>query len=138
LNVSFTRYAAAQNAPPAELAATLGRFERDAPGTDAREARRSGDRLGNLLMDELAAGTRRASGASERLGEIRSRSLRLVNALTLLWASVALVGGVVAAVLVWRHQRVVEQLRRIEQARASELEQFAGRVAHDVLSPLAP
>jgi signal transduction histidine kinase len=70
--------------------------------------------------------------------EIRGRSLRLVTALDLLWASLALIGGVVAAVLVQRHQRVVEQLRRVEQARASELEQFAGRVAHDVVSPLAP
>ena len=138
LRAAFTRYAAAQSAPPAQLAAALGGFERDAPGTDAREAHRSGDGLGNLLMDELAVGTRRAGGASERLEEIRGRSLRLVNALNLLWASLALAGGVVAAVLVRRHQRVVERLRRVERARASELEQFAGRVAHDILSPLAP
>jgi len=138
LRAAFTRYAAAQSAPPVQLAAAFGRFERDAPGTDAREARRSGERLGNLLMDELAAGTRRAGGASGRLEQIRGRSLRLVNALSLLWASLALVGGAVAAVLVRGHQRVVERLRRVEQARASELEQFAGRVAHDILSPLAP
>ena len=138
LRAAFTRYAAAQSAPPAQLAAALGRFERDAPGTDAREARRSAERLGTLLMDELAAGTRRAGAASGRLEEIRSRSLRLVNALNLLWASLALVGGLVAAVLVRRHQRVVERLRLVEQTRASELEQFAGRVAHDLLSPLPP
>jgi len=54
LRAAFTRYAAAQSAPPAQLAAALGGFERDAPGTDAREAHRSGDGLGNLLMDELA------------------------------------------------------------------------------------
>jgi signal transduction histidine kinase len=138
LRAAFTRYAAAQSTPPAELAAALGRFERDAPGADALEAHRSGGRLGDLLMDELAAGTRRARVASERLGKIRGRALRLVNALNLLWASIALVGGVVAAVLVRRHQRVVERLRRVEQARASELEQFASRVAHDILSPLAP
>jgi signal transduction histidine kinase len=138
LRAAFTLYAAAQSAPPAQLAAALGDFERDPPGTDARDAHGSGGRLGDLLMDELAAGTSRASGASERLGEIRGRSLRLVNALNLLWASLALVGGVVAAVLVRRHQRVVERLRRVEQARASELEEFAGRVAHDILSPLGP
>jgi signal transduction histidine kinase len=138
LRAAFTRYAAAQSAPPTQLAAALGDFERDAPGTDAREARRSGGRLGDLLMDELAAGTSRAGDASGRLEEIRGRSLRLVNALNLLWASLALVGGVVAAVLVRRHQRVVERLRRVEQARASELEEFAGRVAHDILSPLGP
>jgi hypothetical protein len=71
LHAAFTRYAAAQSEPPAELAAALGRFERDAQGTDAREARRAAGSLGNLLMDELAAGTRRASGASERLGDRR-------------------------------------------------------------------
>jgi signal transduction histidine kinase len=89
-------------------------------------------------MDELAAGTRRAGDASERLAEIRGRALRLVNALNLLWASLALIGGLVAAVLVRRHQRVLERLQLVEQARTSELEQFAGRVAHDVLSPLGP
>ena len=41
LRAAFTRYAAAQSAPPAQLAAALGRFEPDAPGTDAREARRA-------------------------------------------------------------------------------------------------
>jgi signal transduction histidine kinase len=138
LRAAFTRYAAAQSAPPAELAAAVGRFERDAPGMDVRQAQRSAGGLSNLLMDELAAGTRRAGAASERLAEIRGRSLRLVNALNFLWASLALVGGVVAAILVRRHQRVVERLRHIEQARVSELEQFAGRVAHDVLSPLGP
>jgi signal transduction histidine kinase len=138
LRAAFTRYAAAQSAPPTQLAAALGDFERDAPGTDAREVHRSGDGLGNLLMDELAVGTRRASGASGRLEEIRGRSLRLITALTFLWGALALIGGVVAAVLVRRHQRIVERLRRFEQARASELEEFAGRVAHDVLSPLAP
>jgi signal transduction histidine kinase len=138
LRAAFTRYAATQSAPPAQFAAALAEFERDAQGTDTREAHRSGGLLSDLLMDELAAGTRRASDASERMAEIRGRSLRLVNALNLLWASLALVGGAVAALLVRRHLRVLEQLRSVEQARASELEQFAGRVAHDILSPLAP
>jgi signal transduction histidine kinase len=138
LRAAFRRYVAAQPALPAELAVAVDGFEREGPGTDAAEARRSAGRLSDLLMDELAEGTSRASGASGRLAEIRGRSLRLVYALNLLWTSLALVGGVVAAVLVRRHQRVLERLRRIEQARASELEQFAGRVAHDILSPLGP
>jgi signal transduction histidine kinase len=34
------------------------------------------------------------------------------------------------------HQALDEQHRRLQEERASELEQFAGRVAHDILSPL--
>ena len=43
-----------------------------------------------------------------------------------------------AAWLVHRHQRIVAQVRLLEQERALELEQFSARVAHDIVSPLAP
>ena len=37
-----------------------------------------------------------------------------------------------------RHQRLTEEVRRLDRERAQELEQFAGRVAHDIVSPLGP
>ena len=50
----------------------------------------------------------------------------------------AILGGCVAALLVRHHQRLSENLRRVDRERAHELEQFAGRVAHDIVSPLGP
>ncbi len=102
--------------------------------TAAREARQ---RLASLT-DELAAEERLAIGASARLEEIRLRSLELANGLNLAWTLAAILGGCVAALLVRRHQRFSENVRRLDRERAHELEQFAGRVAHDIVSPLGP
>jgi len=88
----------------------------------AQEARQ---RLASLT-DELAAEERRAIAASARLEEIRLRSLELANGLNVAWTVVAILGGCVAALLVRHHQRLSENLRR------------AGRVAHDIVSPLGP
>ena len=100
----------------------------------AQEARQ---RLASLT-DELAAEERRAIAASARLEEIRLRSLELANGLNVAWTVVAILGGCVAALLVRHHQRLSENLRRVDRERAHELEQFAGRVAHDIVSPLGP
>jgi signal transduction histidine kinase len=89
-----------------------------------------------LLMDELAAEQRRASAAATRLEDLRSRALRLSNQFNLAWAIVALLGGAVAAFLVRRDHRLSRDVRRLERERAHELEQFAERVAHDIVSPL--
>ena len=89
-------------------------------------------------MDEIAAEQRRAIAASVHLDEIRSRSLELGNDLNLAWALLAVVAGCGAGLLVRRHQRLTEEVRRVERDRAHELEQFAGRVAHDIVSPLGP
>ena len=104
---------------------------------DPAAARDARQRLASLT-DELAAEERRAIAASARLEEIRLRSLELANGLNVAWTVVAILGGCVAALLVRHHQRLSENLRRVDRERAHELEQFAGRVAHDIVSPLGP
>jgi signal transduction histidine kinase len=68
--------------------------------------------------------------------QARAAANRLAYELDALSAALA----VVAAWLAWRTirqvARVQEESRAIVERRAEELEQFAGRVAHDVLSPL--
>jgi len=61
-----------------------------------------------------------------------------VPALNLVWAGFAAVGGFFAALLVRRHHRLAEEARQRDRERAHELDQFAGRVAHDIVSPLGP
>jgi signal transduction histidine kinase len=60
---------------------------------------------------------------------ITVRSIRQLIALESIGVAAAIVGGVIAALMVRRHHR-------LERTRARELEQFAARVAHDVVSPL--
>ena len=108
-----------------------------AGGADPATARRARQRFASLT-EELAAEERRAIAASTRLEEIRSRSLELASRLNLAWMLLAILGSCVAAILVRRHQRLSENVRRLDRERAHELEQFAGRVAHDIVSPLGP
>jgi signal transduction histidine kinase len=89
-------------------------------------------------MDELATEQRRAIVASVRLEEIRTHAIGLANELNIAWALLATGAGIIAAMLVRRHQRLSEEVRRLDRDRAQELEQFAGRVAHDIVSPLGP
>jgi signal transduction histidine kinase len=93
--------------------------------------------LTQLLMETLTAETQRATAASARLEQVRAQSLRTSRVFNGLWAMFAFAGAVVAAVLVRRHQQLQTQMHRIEQQRAAELEQFSGRVAHDIVGSLS-
>ncbi len=131
-------YASTRAASPAELSSGLQRFIAASENQDLRQLQVASERLSRLLMDELAAEQRRAIAASDRLEQIRARSTQLANDLNLAWAVLAAGAGLLAAMLVRRYQRLMEQLRSLDQERAHELEQFAGRVAHDIVSPLGP
>jgi signal transduction histidine kinase len=138
LAASLLAYASSRAGTPTDLAAALQRFLAATDSPDPRLRQNATERLNRLLMDELATEQRRAIVASVRLEEIRARAIRLANELNIAWALLATAAGIVAAMLVRRHQRLSEEVRRLDRDRAQELEQFAGRVAHDIVSPLGP
>src|SRR5712671_1536495 len=138
LAASLLAYASSRAGTPTDLAAALQRFLSATDSPDPRLRQNASERLNRLLMDELATEQRRAIVASVRLEEIRARAIRLANELNIAWALLATAAGIVAAMLVRRHQRLSEEVRRLDRDRAQELEQFAGRVAHDIVSPLGP
>jgi signal transduction histidine kinase len=81
--------------------------------------------------------TREAEDAALRIEQAHAGARRMalqMDALCVLLAGLA-AGLVVRAVT--KARRIQEEHREIVERRAEELEQFAGRVAHDVLSPLA-
>ncbi|WP_434045756.1 MULTISPECIES: ATP-binding protein [Sorangium] len=105
----------------------------------------------NKLMDTLRAdfnGTSEAVMASVELNaqqarrlaiEIaanRVRSRRIALVLNTASVTFALLACAAAAVQIRRHVRLLWGQGVLLERRADELEQFAGRVAHDVLSPL--
>jgi len=138
LAASLLAYASTRAGTPSEIPVAFQRFLSAAGSPDPRLRQNASERLNRLLTDELAAEQRRAIVASVRLEEIRSRSIRLANELNIAWALLATAAGIIAAMLVRRHQRLSEEVRRLDRDRAHELEQFAGRVAHDIVSPLGP
>jgi signal transduction histidine kinase len=71
-----------------------------------------------------------------RIKSLRGNSTRVAFGLDALSALVAVAGAIVLHRAMRSHAELAERHRRLLEERASELEQFAGRIAHDILSPL--
>lgn len=69
--------------------------------------------------------------------QLRSSGLYAAIALDIVCTTIAICGAVLLRRIVRKHDALLERHRALEAERASELEQFAGRVAHDILSPLS-
>jgi signal transduction histidine kinase len=78
--------------------------------------------------------TRRLAQSIERT---RSRAVIIEGALDCLAAVLSLIAGLVLFRTVRNYAALIEAHQRLLERRADELEQFAGRVAHDILSPLS-
>jgi signal transduction histidine kinase len=96
------------------------------PGT-AEQARRAHA----VLSQALDFNARRASELAQQIGRTRRRS----TALSFLLDGMSILFAVAAALSV---RRIIRTYTRLLERKADELETFAGRVAHDLLSPLAP
>ncbi len=103
----------------------------------ADEVEVTGAGLVELAMEGVEANAQRSRALSDQLRETRQRIRRTSSVLTL----VSVLLGLVGAWLIerdWRTRRRLTEARALHLAqRASELESFAGRVAHDIRNPLA-
>lgn len=85
----------------------------------------------------IEANASRGRAIAHSIQQMRQRSLHLANVLNAVCGLLALVvGWLVHRQAVSRRALADAQLEAVEQ-RATELEQFAGRVAHDIRNPLA-
>ncbi len=92
------------------------------------------------LNDALTQGVRldagHAGSIAREIREFRADATRLALTLDVACTLIAIAGAVVVRRLMREHAALVERQREQQRERASELENFAGRVAHDILSPL--
>ncbi len=79
----------------------------------------------------------RARGLAQQIEHDHLRARRVALLLDLLSTILTAVVGFLAVRALQHHHRIVEERNRLVARRAEELEQFAGRVAHDVLGPLS-
>jgi signal transduction histidine kinase len=79
---------------------------------------------------------RRAETLARDVRDVRVATLRTIVALDAGATALAVVGVFVAFRASRRHDRLLQQHASLLKARVDELDLFAGRVAHDVLSPL--
>jgi signal transduction histidine kinase len=78
----------------------------------------------------------RSRDLSLEIQHLRRTALYTAIGLDLVCTLVAICGALLLRRVVRAHDVLVERHRLLEKERAAELEQFAGRVAHDILSPL--
>ena len=122
----------------------ITRIEQHAERGELDAARRLADgALADAALDLSAAITRvtemNAARAHDLAIEIRRTRAHATNAalaLDVVCTLIAVAGALLLRRVVRAHAELVEAHRTLQVARASELEQFAGRVAHDILSPL--
>jgi signal transduction histidine kinase len=80
---------------------------------------------------------REAEVMARRIKAVHERADRLALELDALSAILAAIAAAMAVRAVRQMIRLQEENRQLVERKAAELEQFAGRVAHDVLSPLS-
>ena len=85
---------------------------------------------------DIAVGRARQSRGA--LLSVRARWYGLSRGLDVLCILAALAGGVLTAWMSRRHLALARRFRELQHEQLAELEQFSGRVAHDILGPLQP
>ena len=90
-----------------------------------------------LIAQLIALNNENASASARQMADLRHRSTQLawlLDALSVLLGAAFLAAAVRSARL---YNRTLDERRRLAEARASELDHFAARVAHDLKAPLA-
>jgi signal transduction histidine kinase len=107
---------------------------RDALEHEVRPAAEEASQAASALVEYDTAAT---AAAAERIEAARVRSDRFAYELDALCALFAVAATLLGLRLFRQVQRAEDEKRVVTERKAEELEQFAGRVAHDILSPLS-
>ncbi len=99
---------------------------------ERREAVLADERLGNLA----AFNTSQAEGLACDIGVVRRSTRHIALALDALSATLAGLATALSIVTLRRVVRALQQASDQAERKSTELDRFAGRVAHDILSPL--
>ena len=127
-----------------ELDTTADRLLGHIQAKDLRAARDLMDRDLRAAIDRSSAGmlaaielnAENASELAARIELLRHRAITVAVGLDALSVMLTLFAGLLALRAVRKAERYLEAHNRLLAARADELEQFANRVSHDILSPL--
>lgn len=109
---------------------------RAASATLGQDVAKSADELGNAFSRDIEFNAEESRKLALRIRWIRSRSMSVAVGLNVVCALVTIAGAITLRRAMNAHADLAERHRRLLQEQATELEAFAGRVAHDILSPL--
>ncbi|HEU4409083.1 MAG TPA: HAMP domain-containing sensor histidine kinase [Polyangiaceae bacterium] len=114
-----------------------GRGELGAAASALRaDVRGAAAELALAASDAIESNAGHAAGVAARMKRLRAESTRVAFGLDAACALVAFSGALLLGRSTRARAEAGDRRRRLQEERASELELFAGRVAHDILSPL--
>ena len=135
-------WAALQTDVAAAVRLVHSTLDEPAPGTAAAAAQRQDliddaiDRAVRSVLNTLAFDVHRSEDMARDVRQVRASTLRMIVLLDAVATVVALVAVLIAYRASRRHDQLLHEHSAVLAERVAELDQFAGRVAHDVLSPL--
>lgn len=112
-----------------------GNFER-AEALSRDEVSRSAEALATAITRDVEFNARQSHDLALQIRRLRGRSMYLAYGLDALCAVITIAGAVALHRAMRAHAALAERHQRLLEERASELEQFAGTIAHDIVSPL--
>ncbi len=122
----------------ARVATVRAKLDVRAPSTsDVAAFEAACDRAAEAFLDDIEFNAKNGHDIAERIGEIRSRSFALGVALDGVSVIATAIAAVFAIRAVSRYGALLQRHNDLLVERADELEQFAGRVAHDIAGPIS-
>ncbi|MFL5423615.1 MAG: ATP-binding protein [Myxococcales bacterium] len=133
----FPRLVANMRAFDEAVERALERARSGRGATPVRELLPYGDAAAKAAQEILDVDAREAEQMAARIETVHERADKLALQLDAVSAILAAIAAAMAVRAVRHMVRLQEENRQLMERKAAELEQFAGRVAHDVLSPLS-
>jgi signal transduction histidine kinase len=101
-----------------------------------RDVSTAADALSGAITRDIELNASRAHGSALGIEQTYARARALASVMALLCVAITVLGAVGLRRGFREHTELARKHRMVVEERASELEAFAGRVAHDILSPL--
>src|SRR3954451_8051867 len=133
----FPRLVANMRAFDEAVERALERARSGGGATPVRELLPYGDAAAKAAQEILDVDAREAEQMAARIETVHERADKLALQLDAVSAILAAIAAAMAVRAVRHMIRLQEENRQLTERKAAEMEQFAGRVAHDVLSPLS-
>ena len=94
------------------------------------------DGLAGALTRAIQFNAAQSKDLAHHIRALRASSIQFAIGLDVVCAFITIAGAIALRRAVRAHEELAERHRRVVEERAAELEEFAGRIAHDILSPL--
>jgi signal transduction histidine kinase len=116
--------------------AAVDRGDFDTADAELSTLSAEGDALGAAITRDIELNAEQSHALALSIARVQRRAMYIAFGLAAICAAITIFGASALRRMLAQRAAFAEERRRLVEARATELEQFAGRVAHDILSPL--